>query len=266
MGKVRIKEPSSAMMSMVAPTEHKIGRRSIGMENTIGEYFYIKIEVLIPFKRQGRRVFNEEELERLAASITKYGVRQPLTIVKSLENPEKFEVVSGERRMRAAALAGLEKVPCIIMNDYKEAESVALIENIHRADLHPVELAQAYHSLLTNGKFSSPYDMMDSLGINRSAFYETLKILELPTTVQEALINNNISSRDKIRILLKAENPELALEKMISSFSKSGYCRSILRIGLEKGSYSVQKNAIKKLNEYNRERLKEILSEIIQTL
>ncbi len=266
MGTIRIKEPSRAMIDMATPSGNNGGRRSIGMENSVGEYFYISVDSLIPFKHQGRKSFNQDDLEKLALSISTYGVRQPLSIVKSEEFPDKFEIVSGERRLRAAKIAELDKVPCIIINNYKEAESVAIIENIHRADLHPVELAHAYKSLIDNGKFSSGAEIIDSFGINKSSFYETMKILDLDPDVQQEMLNNNISSREKIRTLLRSKDPMLSLLKMISPADKSGYCRSILRVGMERGEFSVQKDAISKLKKQDKEKLKEVLVAIIDEI
>lgn len=263
MGTVRIKEPSKTMIDMATPSENNGGRRSIGMENSVGEYFYISLDSLIPFKHQGRKSFNQDELEKLALSIEKYGVRQPLSIVKSEEFSDKFEIVSGERRFRAAKIARLDKIPCIIMGNYKEAESVAIIENIHRADLHPVELAHAYKSLLDNGQFSSGAELIESLGINKSSFYETMKILNLDPDIQQEMLNNNISSREKIRTLLKSNDPMLSLLKMVSPAEKSGYCRSILRVGINQGEFSVQKEAISKLKKQDKEKLKEVLVAIL---
>ena len=137
----------------------------------------------------------------VAISIKEYGIRQPLTVVNSIEYEGKFEIVSGECRVRAANLIGLDSVTCIIISDYSKAESIAIIENIHRSDLHPVELAKAYNSLLQNNSYSSGVEVAASFGVSKSAFYEALQILKLPEVVQQSLIENRIRSREKIRLL-----------------------------------------------------------------
>lgn len=265
MAQINIRKPSEEMMKLASPSESK-GRMSIGMEESVGEYFFINLEKLIPFKNQARRHFDEEELNNLALSIIEYGIRQPLTVVKSPTHEGKFEIVSGERRAKAANLASLNTVPCIIIQDYSKAESIALVENIHRADLHPVELARAYNSLMHNGNFSSGEEVANSLGINKSSFYETLKILKLPESIQEALIEKGIKSRDKLRLLLKSSNPEATFEKMIHPSEKTGYCRSVLKIGMENGKFSVQRGIINSLSTIDKNALKEILLDVIDSL
>lgn len=265
MAQINLREPSEEMMKLATPSENK-GRMSIGMEESVGEYFFINLEKLIPFKNQARRHFDKEELDNLALSIMEYGIRQPLTVVKSPDHEDKFEIVSGERRAKAASSAGLTTVPCIIIQDYSKAESIALIENIHRSDLHPVELARAYNSLMNNGNFSSGEEVANSLGINKSSFYETLKILKLPETIQQALIDNGIKSREKLRSLLKSPNPEAAFERMIHPANKSGYCRTVIKIGMENGEFSVQRGIIDGLSQVDKNALKEILSGVIESL
>lgn len=263
MGTIRIKEPPKEMLDMAMT---KTGRSSIGMENSVGEYFYINLDRLIPFKNQARQSFDKGKIEGLAISIKEYGIRQPLTVVKSIEHEGKFEIVSGECRVRAAKLIGLDSVPCIIISDYSKAESIAIIENIHRSDLHPVELAKAYNSLLQNNSYSSGVEVAASLGVSKSAFYEALQILKLPEVVQQSLIENGIRSREKIRLLLKSENPLDTLNNMINPKPRSGYCRSILRIGFEKGEFLIQKDNLFNLKDADKNRLKIILNELINNL
>lgn len=265
MAQINLREPSKEMMKLATPSENQ-GRVSIGMEESVGEYFFINLEKLIPFKNQARRHFDKEELDNLALSIIEYGIRQPLTVVKSPEQDGKFEIVSGERRAKAASNAGLTTVPCIIIQDYSKAESIALIENIHRADLHPVELAKAYNSLMQNGNFSSGEEIANSLGINKSSFYETLKILKLPETLQQALIEHGIKSRDKLRSLLRSADPETTFERMIHPTDKSGYCRTVIKIGMENGKFSVQKGIIDNLKHVDKNALRDILNEIVESL
>jgi ParB family chromosome partitioning protein len=263
MGNVKYKKASDSFIKMAAPDGYQFkGRKSIGMENTVGEFFYIKLEHLIPFKNQAREFFDQEELNLLAESIKNYGVRQPLTVVRS-PSFDKFEIVSGERRAKAAKIAGLESVPCMILENYKEAETVAIIENIHRSDLHPVELAKAYRSLLENGVFSSADNLCNALGVNRSTGYEILKILELPQEVQQFLLKNDIRNREKIRSLLKSKNP---LEVLTNSRNKEKKQISVMRIFSKDGEFVIQKQAIMKLNETEKKKLKALLEDLMNLL
>ena len=265
MATIRIKAPSEEMLRLATPRENR-GRASIGMDDRVREYFYISLDKLIPFKNQARSYFNKVELDNLAHSIREYGIRQPLTVIRSPEYEGKFEIVSGERRARAAGLVGLDSVPCIIMTDYSRAEAVAIIENIHRADLHPVELAKAYKSLSDNGTFSSKEEVANSLGVSRSSFYEALKVLELPKDVQQGLIDNNVRSRDKIRLLLKSSAPADTLRRMLNPVRRSRASSSILKIEIKDGNFTIQKDALTKLSPTEREKLKGLLLQLLETL
>lgn len=265
MVRINFKSPSEDMMRLAMPSD-KAGRFSVGMEKSVGEYFFISLDKLIPFKKQARRHFDKKELDELALSIIECGVRQPLTVVRSPDNDDKYEIVSGERRAKAAKLAGLNSVPCIILSDYAKAETIAVIENIHRADLHPVELAKAYRSLLDNGSFSSGEEVANSLGINKSSFYETMQILTLPETVQQALIDNGIKSRERMRRLLKSPDPEDALKKMLHSKARSSQCRPVIRIGIKGDHPLLLQKDIDKMNETEKESLKNLLLDIASSL
>ena len=93
---------------------------SIGMDKFRGEYYHLNVDILVPFKNQVRQVFHQSEIDSLAETIEAHGVRQPLTVLKRADG--KYEVVSGERRLRAAKSIGLTKVPCIIIEDADQAE------------------------------------------------------------------------------------------------------------------------------------------------
>lgn len=199
----------------------------------------------------------------MAESIKNYGVRQPITVVKSLSEEGKFEIVSGERRVRAARIAGLEKIPCIILDDYKKAETIAVIENLHRVDLHPVELARAYKSLLDNGAFDSVEGLFSALGVNRSVGYETLKILELPMSEQQFLLQNNIRNREEIRELFKKEEFSAKRKKIPNDSVKQ---KSVMRISSKNGEFFVQKKRIASLTDVERAKLKTILEDLLSVL
>jgi ParB family chromosome partitioning protein len=265
MGNVKYKAASSSLMRMAAPSfGDSTGRKSVGMENSVGEFFYIKLDNLIPFRNQARELFDQEELDLLAESIKNYGVRQPLAVVKSPSREDKFEIVSGERRAKAARIALLDSVPCIILKNYREAEVAAVIENIHRSDLHPVELARAYSSLIENGTFSSVNDLYKTLGVNRTHGYETLRILELPKNIQRILLEKDIRNRNQIRALVKSSDPQEYLRKLLREKAPRNF--SVVRITAKDGDFTVQKDAIKKLNSDEKKKLKIVLDEIVSTL
>ena len=139
MAKVRYRDISPELEKLATPVSSQNSRVSIGFEDEVGEFYYFSVDDLIPYKNQARSIFDEDEINKLSDTIKQHGVRQPLSIIKSKIVLDKYEVVSGERRLRAAKLAALKKVPCIIIKDEKDADEISLIENIQRQDLHPLE-------------------------------------------------------------------------------------------------------------------------------
>jgi ParB family chromosome partitioning protein len=184
-------------------------RPSVFTEKLRGEYYNIDVDKLIPFHKQARKYFDEEALKQLAETIKTHGIRQPLTIISATDDMTGvYEVVSGERRLRAAIIAGLNTVPCIIIDDRKKAEEIAIIENIQRKDLHPIELAQAYSNLLETKICNSTMEIATKVGVHKSAVVETLGLLNLELEVQEKLLNSQVKSRNLLRELCKLNNNE----------------------------------------------------------
>jgi ParB family chromosome partitioning protein len=151
----------------------------------------IDITRIVPNPYQPRKVFNQEALEELAASIREHGVIQPLVVT---ETETGYEIVVGERRFRASQLAGLDKVPAIIkksLGDQTKLE-VALIENIQRQELNPIEEAQAYDRLIKT--FNLTQDQVaKKVGKARPSISNTLRLLNLPAVIQRAVVEGKIS-------------------------------------------------------------------------
>src|SRR3990167_3970784 len=105
MAKVKYTKISPELEMLATPVASQNSRVSIGFEDEVGEFYYFSVEDLIPYKNQARSIFDEAEIEKLAETIKTHGIRQPLSILKSRIIPDKYEVVSGERRLRAARLA-----------------------------------------------------------------------------------------------------------------------------------------------------------------
>lgn len=183
-------------------------RVSAYTESYKGEFYNIDIEKLIPFKNQSRKSFDQKSLEELGQTIKAHGVRQPLTILPSEEFEGKYEIVSGERRWRAAQLINLTKLPCIILQDRNAAEEIALIENVQRKNLHPLELMSGFQNLLDKGICKNHQEIADKIGVSRSIVVETLKLQELPSSTQVSLLEKNVKSRDVLRELLKAPHQD----------------------------------------------------------
>ena len=162
----------------------------------------IKLEDIVPNRFQPREVFGEKELNELASSIKEHGIIQPL-ILRPLGS--KFEIIAGERRYKAANIAGLFEVPAIIVEkDDNESAELAIVENIQRKDLTPIEEARSYKKLLSRGLTQE--EIAKKLGIAQSTVANKLRLLNLAEEVQDALLNNRISERHA-RGLLRIENP-----------------------------------------------------------
>jgi ParB family chromosome partitioning protein len=151
----------------------------------------IPVDAVMPNPRQPRTIFEDEALEALARSIQEVGVLQPIVVRRSESG---FELIAGERRLRAARIAGLATVPAII-RDSDDTESLreALIENIHREDLNPIELAEAYRELLEELGLKQE-TLAERLGMSRSNIANTIRLLQLPPEVQQLLAEGRIQA------------------------------------------------------------------------
>lgn len=164
----------------------------------------VKLGALVPNKRQPRGLFDEERLEELARSLQEVGVLQPL-LVRPLDE-ERFEIIAGERRYRAARLAGLDEVPVVVRQTGDDQMlTEALVENIHRADLNPLEEAAAYQQLLED--FGMTHEALAGrLGRSRSAITNTLRLLSLPPGLQHK-VAAGVLSAGHARALLAIDDP-----------------------------------------------------------
>ena len=152
----------------------------------------ISITSLKPNKFQPRKVFNEDELRELSASIKEYGILQPIIVRKTIEI-STFEIIAGERRFRAAQMVGLQTVP-VIVKDFNDEDtlSLAIIENVQRSDLSVIEEAEAYNSLINDFHYTQQ-DISDFVGKSRSHIANLIRLLDLPDKVKEMLYNKEIS-------------------------------------------------------------------------
>jgi len=152
----------------------------------------INIDSIIPNRFQPRLQFDDEALNELAASIKEHGIIQPLVLRRV---GDKFEIIAGERRFKAAQLAGLTSVPAVISDlDDNESAEVAIIENTHRRDLSPIEEAKSYKKLLDR-KYVTQEQLASRLGTSQSNVANKIRLLTLDETVQNALLKEQISER-----------------------------------------------------------------------
>lgn len=174
------------------------------MEENKKEILYIPVEDILPNRFQPRLAFDEKELNELANSIIKYGVVQPI-VVRSIG--EKYEIIAGERRYKASVIAGIKKIPAVLMQtDDNTSAEIALLENLQRKNLTPIEEAKSYKKLIDKG-FTQD-DIANKLGVSQSAIANKLRLLKLPEEVHNALLYNQISERHA-RSLLVLDNSDL---------------------------------------------------------
>jgi len=165
----------------------------------------VPVNAVAPNPKQPRTHFPEEELTSLAASIREVGILQPIVVRKAGDSA--YELVAGERRLRAAKQAGLATIP-VVVRDTDDADILreALIENIHREDLGPIELAEAFRALLEDLALKQE-ELADRVGVSRSHIANTIRLLQLPLEVQQLLTDSKIQA-GHARALLSLGDPE----------------------------------------------------------
>jgi ParB family chromosome partitioning protein len=164
---------------------------------------------------QPRRIFAEEDLAELAESIKSVGLIHP-PLVRAVQGGEFFEIISGERRFRASRLAGLEKIPVVVKwTDQCLSAQAALIENVQRVDLNPLEIALALNSLMQKFGFTQEH-LAQQIGKKRSTVANYLRLLSLPQVVQESVARGEISmGHAKVILSVASTQKQLTLHEMI---------------------------------------------------
>ena len=172
----------------------------------------IDIDSLVPSPYQPRRVFAESALSDLVLSIKEKGVLQPLLVRR--RSGDSYEIIAGERRLRASKQAGLKQVPVIVKDfDDKAALEVALIENLQREDLNPLEEAEAYKRLLNEFQYTQD-ELSKVVGKSRSHVANMMRLLDLPADIKQ-LVENKELTIGHARALLNAQNPSLLASEII---------------------------------------------------
>ncbi len=191
-----------ALIPDVPEVEHEEAEVEVG-----GPLRRISVGAIRPNQFQPRKSFNDDSLQSLASSVRELGVLQPL-IVRPVEGePGVFELIAGERRWRAAALAGLETVPVLVQDDVNDRLSLeqAVVENLHRVDLHPLEEAAAYQQLID--EFDLTHEQVaQRVGKSRANITNTLRLLQLGEAAQAALVSGDLTA-GHARSLLAISDP-----------------------------------------------------------
>lgn len=185
-----------------------------GGENLRANENEVDLDSIVVKGNQPRKVFNQESLDEMAVSIKEHGVLQPL-LVRPLDNG-KYELVAGERRLRASILAGLERVPVVVRDmDEPVAWEAALIENLQRENLNPIEEAAAYREMLDRHGYTQE-ELAKKIGKSRAHVSNTVRILNLPEEIREMIADGKLTAGHARAILsIKDEEEQISLAHKI---------------------------------------------------
>ena len=206
------KDQENEKKEITSDKEEKASVEEKETENENGEFF-VKISRIEPNREQPRKDFAEEQLQELADSIRQYGVLQPLLVQKK---GDLYEIIAGERRWRAAKLAGLKELP-VVVREYgkQQAMEIALIENVQREDLNPIEEAIAYQRLMQEFQLKQE-EIAERVSKNRSTITNSMRLLNLAPEIQQMLIDGLISSGHARALLAISDlEQQLALAERI---------------------------------------------------
>tara|TARA_Y100000816_G_C26087764_1_gene574281 strand:+ start:25 stop:876 length:852 start_codon:yes stop_codon:yes gene_type:complete len=224
---------------MINPFKNKKGLGR-GLSSLIGDSDIktsndkISISSIVPNKNQPRKFFDKDALDELARSIKERGIIQPLIVRKSDDQDDKYELIAGERRWQAAQAAGLHNVPVVIVQaDNLKSLELAIIENVQRKDLNPIEEAESYRNLIEN--FDYDQEMVSKfIGKSRSHVSNSLRLLSLPEKLISMIRENKIS-QGHAKILIGLENALLLADKIIKKRLSVRQTESLVRL-LKNGS------------------------------
>ena len=211
----------------------------------------ILIDKVIPNPYQPRRSFSQVGLEELSASIRAYGILQPISVRRIGE--DRYELIAGERRLKAARLAELKTIPAIINDNYTDADSaiLAIIENLQREDLNFMEEAEGYANLIEDHGFTQQ-SLAERIGKNQSTIANKLRILRLETDVKKRLLENGLTERHA-RALLRLPDEELrekALDKIIKKSLNVKETEQLIKAMVEHIGKEEKTNPTKKIKSF----------------
>ncbi len=183
--------------------------------NIQNEFLTIKIEDIIPSQHQPRKVFNKSSLEELSNSIKNYGILNPILVKK---NAEKYEIISGERRVKAAKLAGLTQVPARVLSiDDKKIIELAMAENLQRENISPIEEARSFEQIMNDNDLKEE-ELIKVINKNQNIINNRLKLLNLPENIQRAVNERKIGERHARSLMKVSDDAKKAelLNKIIT--------------------------------------------------
>ena len=210
---------SSAQEPKKAESKQGVEKNIVAPEERVNIVLNVPVEHIRANPHQPRKEFDEEKLEELADSLKKHGLIQPITVRYIGE--KRFELISGERRLRAAKLGGLDEIPAYIREaDDEQSMAFALIENIQREELNPLEVAMGYKRLLEEFDYTQA-EVANRVGKNRTTVTNMLRLLNLPDFIQAALVSNTITT-GHARALITIDDKTVQ-QKLLNKIIKFGW-------------------------------------------
>jgi len=221
-------------LNSLIPQGRKLLHKETGSSSQ-GQIWNIPISEIVPNTEQPRKIFIHAELEELVESIKKHGVLQPVLVMEKEDGG--YELIAGERRLRASQIAGLSTVPAIVKTATEQQKlEIALIENIQRADLNPIEEAFAYQRLINEFGLTQE-QVSEQVGKSRSQIANMVRLLDLPDQIQKALIDGLIST-GKAKALLSLKDEKEQIEVFKSMLGEKMNVRDVEQAVASKGDVS----------------------------
>lgn len=222
----------------------------------------VPLDAIARNKRNPRRSFSEDDLDNLARSIQQHGLVQPIVVRPLVGHTQRYEIVAGERRWRAAQKAGLAQVPVILrdVND-RTALELAIVENVQRSDLNPVEEALGYQQLIEDHNYTQA-DLGQVIGKSRSYVANTLRLLKLPDIVRDMLVDGQLSA-GHARALITVQDPVALAQRIVEEGLSVRQAEAIAQGTVEEGETEPAEKATKPEKDADTRALEKLLADVI---
>lgn len=222
----------------------------------------VPLDAIARNRRNPRRSFSEDDLDNLARSIQQHGLVQPIVVRPLVGHTQRYEIVAGERRWRAAQKAGLAQVPVILrdVND-RTALELAIVENVQRADLNPVEEALGYQQLIEDHNYTQA-DLGQVIGKSRSHVANTLRLLKLPDVVRNMLVDGQLSA-GHARTLITVQDPVALAYRIVEEGLSVRQVEAIAQGTAEEGEAAAVEKAPKPEKDADTRALEKLLADVI---
>lgn len=222
----------------------------------------VPLDAIARNRRNPRRSFSEDDLDNLARSIQQHGLVQPIVVRPLVGHTQRYEIVAGERRWRAAQKAGLAQVPVILrdVND-RTALELAIVENVQRSDLNPVEEALGYQQLIEDHNYTQA-DLGQVIGKSRSHVANTLRLLKLPDVVRNMLVDGQLSA-GHARALITVQDPVALAYRIVEEGLSVRQAEAIAQGATEDGEAAAVEKAPKPEKDADTRALEKLLADVI---